>query len=388
MKKYVLFLLTLPALLAACDNSTELDNTVEAPKDNFTISGTIADAEGMVLYLETGSENGVISVDKTTIEAGGQFKMEGNIPGMGIYQLRLGEVQENALPITLAPNDRVTIQSSLTSYLMDPRISGVEWGNAYGEYMKMLNDFSQKQQELAMLRGSISQDELMARYAKMKQPIDDFSRDFILKNPGSSFNIILSSSLMPMNGFNDYPEENVLALTKMSEAYNKSYPDSPITEKLAEQVVQIASGYEEYQLMKSGKKVAPEIALPTPEGKEIRLSSLKGKVVLIDFWASWCAPCRQENPNVVRLYKKYKDKGFTVFSVSLDTEAENWKAAIAADGLIWPNHVSDLKGWQTPVQSMYKFNGIPYTVLVDRQGNIIDVGLRGPALEQKLEEVL
>src|SRR5690606_32056184 len=132
----------------------------------------------------------------------------------------------------------------------------------------------------------------------------------------------------------------------------------------------------------------PEIALQTPEGNELRLPSLKGKVVLIGFWASWCAPCRKENPNVVRLYKKYRDKGFTVFSVSLATQAENWKAAIAADGMIWPNHVSDLKGWDTPLTTIYKFNGIPHTVLVDRSGNIIDVGLRGSSLEQKLEELL
>jgi thiol-disulfide isomerase/thioredoxin len=118
----------------------------------------------------------------------------------------------------------------------------------------------------------------------------------------------------------------------------------------------------------------------------LKLSSLRGKVVLIDFWASWCGPCRKENPNVVRLYNQYKAKGFTVFSVSLDQDAEAWKKAIASDGLIWPNHVSDLLGWQTPLVQLYAFEGIPHTVLIDQEGKIIGTGLRGESLEQKLKE--
>ena len=173
----------------------------------------------------------------------------------------------------------------------------------------------------------------------------------------------------------------------MESAYVKKYPKSPITASLSQQVAQIESGYKEYELLKSGNKPAPEIALNTPEGNELRLSSLKGKVVLIDFWASWCGPCRKENPNVIRLYNKYKNKGFTIYSVSLDEDGQKWKDAIEMDGLVWPNHVSDLKGWQTPLTQVYGFNSIPHTVLVDRKGNIIEIGLRGIELEQKLEEI-
>src|SRR3989338_1021663 len=133
---------------------------------------------------------------------------------------------------------------------------------------------------------------------------------------------------------------------------------------------------------------APEIELIGTNGKMVKLSSLKGKVVLIDFWASWCVPCRKENPNVVKMYKKFKSKGFEVFSVSLDEDPAAWKKAIADDGLIWPNHVSDLLGWQTPMTQLYGFNAIPYTVLVNKEGNIVGVNLRGAELEQKLEEVL
>jgi thiol-disulfide isomerase/thioredoxin len=117
------------------------------------------------------------------------------------------------------------------------------------------------------------------------------------------------------------------------------------------------------------------------------LSKLRGNYVLLDFWASWCGPCRAENPNVVRNYRKYKDKGFTVMSVSLDTDRTKWLAAIKKDGLEWPNHVSELKGWQTSVLPNYGINSIPYTVLIDKEGKIIQTNLRGPALEAKLKEI-
>lgn len=131
---------------------------------------------------------------------------------------------------------------------------------------------------------------------------------------------------------------------------------------------------------------APEIALPNPEGQVIKLSSLKGKYVLVDFWAKWCGPCRQENPNVVRAYTKYKDKGFTVFGVSLDRNKEDWVKAIKDDGLTW-THVSDLKFWQSEAAKTYNISAIPFSLLLDKNGVIIAKNLRGAALDAKLEEI-
>jgi peroxiredoxin len=133
--------------------------------------------------------------------------------------------------------------------------------------------------------------------------------------------------------------------------------------------------------------VAPDINLSSPEGKPIALSSLKGKYVLIDFWASWCKPCRAENPNVVRMYSEYKSKGFEIFGVSLDKEAGAWKNAIATDGLTWL-HVSDLQGWSSSAAKLYNVNSIPQTVLIDKEGKIIAKGLRGMELENKLKTLL
>ena len=134
-------------------------------------------------------------------------------------------------------------------------------------------------------------------------------------------------------------------------------------------------------------QVTPEIEMPNPDGQVIKLSSLRGKYVLVDFWAKWCGPCRRENPNVVKAYNKYKTKGFEVFGVSLDRNKEDWVQAIQEDGLTW-TQVSDLKYFESKAASDFNITAIPFSILLDPQGKIIAKNLRGAALDKKLEEVL
>ncbi|MFM8834591.1 MAG: peroxiredoxin family protein [Cytophagales bacterium] len=164
-----------------------------------------------------------------------------------------------------------------------------------------------------------------------------------------------------------------------AEKFKREWPTYSYTKELSNQV-------EKLKVTAVGQ-IAPEISLANPSGEIVKLSSLRGKYVLIDFWAKWCGPCRRENPNVVKAYKRFKDKGFEVFGVSLDRSKEDWLKAIAEDGLTW-THVSDLKYFESQAAKDYNINAIPFSILLDKSGKIIAKNLRGAALDRKLEEVL
>ncbi len=377
-------------LLFGCTNSEDTDKQ-DKLEENISISGTVKDGENMAIYLEALSQQGSIKVAETTTDQNGLFELKGNVPGMGIYQLRLGESQDKVVPLTLSPNDDVQLRTSFNEFAIRPNVSGTEWSKPMNLYMEKYAVFMGQQMQLNSLQGQLSEDEMMAKYLEIRKPLDDFARDQMNKNPANPFNIILSTSATPNMGFKDWDPKNLDVLIKVAKAFKKRYKDSPMAATMETQVFQIESAYNEFLNAGSDKAqgpLVPEISMKDPSGKVIKLSSLRGKIVLVDFWASWCGPCRKESPNVVKLYKQYKDKGFTVFSVSLDTDPAAWKKAITTDGLIWPYHVSDLLGWDTPLIQTFAFNSIPHTILIDEDGKIIATGLRGVSLEQKLNELL
>lgn len=174
-------------------------------------------------------------------------------------------------------------------------------------------------------------------------------------------------------------DNNLDLFVQSAEKFKKDWPTSPFTKELV-------SMTEKIKVTAVGQ-LAPEIALPNPSGQIVKLSSLRGKYVLIDFWAKWCGPCRKENPNVVRAYHRFKSKGFEVFGVSLDRNKQEWMQAIQEDGLEW-TQVSDLQYFNSQAARDYNIQAIPFSILLDKDGKIIAKNLRGAALEQKLEEVL
>ncbi|MGV3630317.1 MAG: TlpA family protein disulfide reductase [Bacteroidota bacterium] len=400
MKKLI-FLLGLGAILFSCgeasteesivdENGEESSEIKQNLADNFEINGKIAGAVNQPLTLEAVSSKGTIQLASTTVGQDNSFVLKGNIQGMGMYQLRLGVTDTKIIPLTLAPKDKVTLAASYESFEILPVWSGTSWAKPLTDYMSNFNSFAVKQVELAKNaeKNKLTQEKQIAEFLKLRRPLDEFARNTMLNDPANPANIVLMTSLTPAMGYEYWDETYLEALKKVAVTYKAKYKDSPIAVSMLTQVKQIEAGLKDYKLTKSGQKAAPEIALKNPDGKVIKLSSLRGKVVLVDFWASWCGPCRKENPNVVNMYNKYKDKGFTVYSVSLDKDPEAWRRAIKADGLAWPNHVSDLLEWKTPLLDSYGFNSIPYTVLVGKDGKILGTNLRGASLEQKLKEVL
>ncbi len=393
MNRITIFIPLLLLFFACSDVPEEVEEQEpEELQDNFNISGNIEDGQNQTVYLEALSPQGKINVAEARTNSEGDFEMVGNIPGFGLYQLRLGEGEQNIMIVTLVPGDELKVNTSVEEFSMHPQLSGTRWASTMTKYMDLYSDFVIGQGELSTMRDSLPEAELNERYMALREPIDSFAVRRLKDDPGNPFNIVLSEFIKPrfVNQsfeFKDWNPQHLDVLKAVAAAYEVDYPGSPVSSTMSNMVYNIEVQFQEHQANFNGTRTAPEIALPGPDGQEIKLSDLRGNYVLIDFWASWCRPCRMENPNVVKLYNKYKNKGFTIYSVSLDDNAAAWQQAIEQDGLVWPNHVSDLKGWESPLPQLYGFNGIPHTVLVNPEGKIIGVKLRGADLEQKLKEI-
>ena len=357
-------------------------------KPNFSISGKIEGAENQRIYVEAPSNRGMIQVADTLISSSGSFKLEGNIPDIGYYLLRVGENQSNIIPITLVPKDVLKINCTLDNFSTEPNTSGTEWTSALNDYLKLLKQFQIDKDVLEAKITEDTTDEINNQFLIIKSKLDSTIKTKMLNDPSNAFNIVISSSLLPSTSFNNWDKDNLKIMKVIANAFELKYPRTNVSQSFRKQVNDLESAYNTFLNSNNGTREAPEISANNPDGKPIKLSDLRGKIVLIDFWASWCAPCRKENPTIVKLYEKYKDKDFTILSVSLDQDLINWRGAIKIDGLKWPNHVSDLKGWGSEVISSYNFDEIPHTVLVNKEGKIIGQDLRGIELEQKIAEII
>ncbi len=381
MKKYLLWV-SAAAFLAGCAGQTE--------KGEFKIEGHLNNLPLGAVLLEELTLDNVKVVDSTNVkDASGKFTLKGMVAEQGLYRVRF----ENGKFILLALDAGDMKIDGDVDKLEDVKISGSE---PTAELQQFMSDISK--QSIALTEEMRSLDSLHAilpdsafqpKVAAFQKKEKEFENGFFLmadktKNPATA---VFAISQVRSG-------EEIVAHKQVITNLATRFPKNTLVKSMTDKILELeknqgggdAAGGEEPSAVKVGQ-VAPDFTLPDPSGKMISLSSFRGKYVLVDFWASWCGPCRQENPNVVKAYQQYKGKNFTILGVSLDKTKDKWQEAIKADGLAW-NHVSDLKFWDSAVVPLYGLNAIPTNFLLDPQGKVIASNLRGPALEAKLQEVL
>lgn len=398
------FLFSLFFIVASCSNDTDsVDSLTETVQENpltpnvqvesvpiikgqeTIIQGTITGATEVPLEINYLAQGNMENKGKATINSDGIFKFELNLTTAGFYSVAFSP--NNSFLLYLEPGSTTEFQaessSLFDSYSLDKSSSTSKLIKDYlTVYNSLAKDMNKVNAEMKSLGFSADKErsQLIKQSEEIKSTFNTFKYGFIDENIDSPMMIFLIDHLDAST--------DMLYLKKVGVAVAKSLPNTHYNEMVQNAIKQKEQAQAAAPVQIKPGQSAPDIAFPNPQGEIIKLSDLRGKIVLLDFWASWCKPCRAENPNVVRVYNKYKEKGFEVFSFSLDKDLARWTSAIKQDGLIWNNHASDLKGWNTATIPLYGYNGIPFTVLIDKDGKIIETNLRGPALENKLKLIL
>ena len=354
-----------------------MGNTLVAQK--ATIEGRINMEEGAVAYLSRVEGNQVMLPDSAVVDNKGDFKMDVTLSSPTMFLLKFKGRDNATLHLMLEPGNKAVIELDDAKELGFIHITKASGTRSIEVYSQFNNILYEHQQKLSGINSEYSQpsttEERKRELSMIFQQEMTIQNNEVAKLLSDNGDALICAFLVT---YFDEDAENHIGIYES--IYNKlkdKYKDN--------QFVQYIDGKLRSTL--GPGRTAPEIEMKDPDGKTRKLSDLRGKVVMIDFWASWCSPCRMENPNVVRLYKKYHDKGFEIYSVSLDKTRDAWVRAIQQDGLEWPNHVSDLKGWTSSGGAAYGIRSVPSTVLVDREGKIIARNLRGQELANKLKEI-
>jgi len=369
--------LSLIVFVAAALISCESQPTVN------TISGKITNTEEESISL-IGYNNGIPdTLRKAALDPRGSFSLEFEGGRPDFYTLALSE-EKSLILILDSTNTDVEIEGDASKLREMYTISGSTESERLRDLLVNTSTYEKKLDSLMIaLRSSAAAGEGEKRaklgnsYNETRQAYRDYLIDFINNDPGKLANFTALQRLDMKSDLKHF--------ITVRDALSLKLQGNYFLDNLTDQIAKMENQARLENLLDPGT-MAPEIALPNPNGDIVKLSDLKGDYVLIDFWASWCKPCRMENPNVVRMYKKYANENFEIFGVSLDRNKEKWLEAIEKDKLEWPQ-VSDLKFWQSAAAELYNVKSIPFTVLIDPDGQVIATGLRGAALERKLDEI-
>jgi thiol-disulfide isomerase/thioredoxin len=338
------------------------------------------------VYLEQLGTTKTTIIDTGVIASDGSFKLKGFVKDEGLYRIRFSP---DKFIYLVMQNVAINVGINLDS-LQYYTISG---SPVSSELKGFLDTLTHRNQRMMALQKAITQSKSKDSSLE-KQSQEAFQNMMMISSGTQTFvNKFVDTvkdpvvAIFAVNTLNF--SENFKKFEVLANRLLKQYPDNTFVKDYAGLISQMDQqiAATKASSFKPGDEV-PDITLPNPDGKIISLSSLRGKYVLLDFWASWCQPCRHENPNIVKAYDKYKDKGFTIYSVSLDDNKAHWLTAISYDKLSWPNHVSELKGWDSKVVTQYHFNGIPHNLLLDTQGKVVAVDLRGDALDNALASLI
>ncbi|MGF1583695.1 MAG: thioredoxin-like domain-containing protein [Bacteroidales bacterium] len=383
------FFLVLSFGLLSC--SSESDST-------YSITGKLDNSSGKKLVLYEMGTYDMIPLDSTLIGDDGQFSFNGELEQVRFMTLH--ETPLNYLTLIVFPGEEIKISANLENLQQTAAVNGSEESALAIELNKKMHNTIMKLDSLSnSYRDSLNnpatdiemlRETTREHFEEISEQQRQFTIDFINRNPGSLASLMALYQQVDPRNFVLRQQEDFRYYALVDSILINKYPDLEYTMTLNENVKemksQIALRNERENILGSGA-IAPEISLPDPDGDTIHLTSLRGNYVLLDFWAAWCGPCREENPYLVNVYNKYSDKGFEIYQVSLDRTREAWIKGITEDNLQSWSHVSDLQFWSSVVVPLYRIEGIPANYLLDPDGRIIARNLRGAELGSALEEI-